>query len=71
VNANVNNGCGGSDRCSGGDDRRPWKFAQVDVCLRNLGATKGGRDRMAARVAGFGLQRWVVVVCRRVVVLLG
>jgi hypothetical protein len=71
MNANVNKGYGGSDRCSRDDKRRPGQFREVDEGLWNVSATESGRDRMAARIAGFGLPHRVVVVCRRVVVQLG
>lgn len=67
-----------SDRCDGSNGqarkhaRWPWKLPEVDVRLRNLGTTHRGHDRMSPRVAGFGLDRRVVFVLRRsVVVLLG
>jgi hypothetical protein len=72
VNANVNDGRGGLDECSRGDERRPWKVAQVELYRHNQGGAQAESDRMAAWVAGFSLPRWVVVVLRRrVLVLVG
>ena len=69
MDANVNDGCRGSDGCGRDDERRPWQFAEVDVCLWNLSAAHWGGNGMTARVAGVG-PHCRVVVCR-VVVLLG